>query len=114
MNLFLMMNGYPITMVLKVDRKKYYDRLKRADEGEPKPFFDFIARNLERSLDLYLDAMKGGPGYVSLAEAAESSPYSQEYLSLLASKGRIEASKIGRNWFIKKAAIGRYIKSKKK
>jgi Fic family protein len=114
MNLFLISRGYPITMVLKVDRKKYYDRLKKADHGDIKPFFDFMARNIERSLDFYLDAFEKGSGYISLTEAAEGSPYSQEYLSLLARKGKIEASKIGRNWFIKKEALERYIKSRKK
>ena len=109
-----MRNGFPVTMVLKVDRKKYYDRLKSADEGDIKPFTDFIGRAVERSLDLYLDTFKKGPGYVSLAEAAKGTPYSQEYLSLLARKGRIEAAKIGRNWLMKKDAINRYIKSKKK
>lgn len=114
MNLFLISRGYPITMVLKVDRKKYYDRLKKADQGDIKPFFDFMARNIERSLDLYLDAFEKGSGYISLTEAAKGSPYSQEYLSLLARRGKIEASKIGRNWFIKREALERYIKSKKK
>lgn len=113
-NLFLMRHGYPITMVLKVERKKYYDRLKKADRGDLKPFIDFTGRNVERSLDLYLDVFKKGPEYVILAEASKDSPYSQEYLSLLARRGRLEAVKLGRNWFIKKEAIKKYIKSKKK
>jgi len=114
MNLFLMRNGFPVTMVLKADREKYYERLKSADEGDIKPFMDFMGRAVERSLDLYLDTFKKGPGYVSLAEASKGTPYSQEYLSLLARKGRIETAKLGRNWYIKKEAINRYIKSKKK
>lgn len=113
MNLFLMNNGYPITMVLKVDRKKYYDRLRKADLGDLKPFIDFIARNVERSLDLYLDAFKKGPEFISLEDASKGTPYSQEYLSLLARRGKIEAHKLGRNWFIKKEAIKRYMESKK-
>ena len=114
MNLFLMRHGFPVTMVLKVDRKKYYDALKKADLGDLKSFADFIGRNVERSLDLYLDTFKKGPGYISLAEAAKDSPYSQEYLSLLARRGRIEAVKLGRNWLIKKEAIKNYASSKKK
>lgn len=70
--------------------------------------------NVERSLDLYLDSFKRGSEYVSLAEASRNSPYSQEYLSLLARKGRIESIKIGRNWFIKKEAIESYMNSKRK
>lgn len=114
MNLFLMSHGYPITLVLKMDRMKYYDRLKKADQGDAKPFIDFIGRNVERSLDLYLDSFEKGSGFISLAEAAKGTSYSQEYLSLLARKGRIEALKLGRNWFIKREALDRYIKSKKR
>ena len=110
MNLFLMKHGYPVTMVLKVDRKRYYDCLRKADQEEIRPFTDFIARNLERSLDLYLDAFKGGSEFISLAKAAKGTPYSQEYLSLLARRGKIEAIKLGRNWFIKKEALENYRK----
>ncbi len=113
MNLFLMKHGYPITMVLKVDRNKYYDKLRKADSGDIKPFANFIARNVERSLDFYLDAFKKGPEFISLEQASKGTPYSQEYLSLLARKGKIEAHKIGRNWFIKKVALDKYIESKK-
>lgn len=111
MNLFLMRHDYPITMVLKVDRKKYYDCLRKADNGDIKPFTDFMARNVERSLDLYLDAFKGGSEYISLAKAAKGTPYSQEYLSLLARRGKIESIKLGRNWFIKREALNAYRKS---
>lgn len=113
-NLFLLRHGYPVTMVLKVDRKKYYNRLKEADRGDMKPFVDFIGRTVERSLNLYLDVFKKGSEYISLAEASKDSPYSQEYLSLLARKGRIEAIKLGRNWHVKKGAIEEYIKSRKR
>lgn len=114
MNLFLMRHGYPVTSVLKVDRTRYYDRLKKADQGDLKPFIDFIGRNVERSLDLYLDAFEKGSGFMSLAEASKGTRYSQEYLSLLARRGRIEAHKLGRNWFLKREALDRYIKNRKR
>ncbi len=113
-NLYLMRHGYPIAMVLKVDRGKYYDRLRKADRGEMKPFANFIASNVERSLDLYLDTFKAGEEYVSLMEATKGTPYSQEYLSLLARRGRIEAVKLGRNWYIKRESIKNYVKTKTK
>ncbi len=113
MNLFLMRHGFPITMVLKVDRKKYYGCLRKADQEDMTPFFNFIGRCVERSLDLYLDAFKGGEDFISLAKATRGTPYSQEYLSLLARKGSIEAVKLGRNWFIKKDALDRYMKRMK-
>ena len=38
----------------------------------------------------------------------EGTPYSQEYLSLLARTCRLEALKRGRNWYTMPSAIGRY------
>jgi len=49
-------------------------------------------------------------GFVTLADAAKSSPYSQEYISLLARKGKIFAKKFGRNWFTTESAINEYLK----
>ncbi len=46
--------------------------------------------------------------YVTLAEAAKGAPYSQEYLSLLARKGQLDALKIGRNWHTTSAAVEAY------
>jgi len=50
------------------------------------------------------------PGYIKLSNAARFSPYSQEYLSLLARKGKIHAKKFGRNWYTTKKAINDYLK----
>ena len=43
--------------------------------------------------------------YISLKAASALTPYSQEYLSLLARKGRISAKKINRVWHGKKEDI---------
>ena len=44
MNVILMNAGYPLTVILKNDRKRYYDVLSRADEGSLIPFMNFIAQ----------------------------------------------------------------------
>src|SRR3989338_7794768 len=46
--------------------------------------------------------------YISLAKAADGTPYSQEYLSLLVRKGKIAAKKIGRNWYTTKKEVQKY------
>ncbi|MBU6415432.1 hypothetical protein KGQ34_04320, partial [Patescibacteria group bacterium] len=46
---------------------------------------------------------------ISITEAAKSTPYSAEYLSLLARKGKLKAQKIGRNWYITPSAIRDYL-----
>src|SRR3989344_5081456 len=48
--------------------------------------------------------------FISLAKAAEGTPYSQEYLSLLVRKGKLDAKKFGRNWFTTRAVVERYVR----
>ncbi len=49
-------------------------------------------------------------GYISLQEASKILPYSQEYISLLARRGKIHAKKFGRNWYTTKDAGEEYLK----
>jgi len=111
MNAILMKHGYTfITNISYRDRVKYLKTLQDADTGNISSFVNFIARNVERSLDIYLHALEE-PKALSLAEASKYTPYSQEYLSLLARKGAIGAFKLGRNWYVTKDELDRYMKS---
>jgi hypothetical protein len=69
-------------------------------------------------LNLYLEA--GMPAaappapadeWISLREAASGTPYSQEYLSLLARTGKIDAVKRGGTWHTTRSALKAYRKS---
>jgi len=51
---------------------------------------------------------------ISLAEASEIYGFSQDYLSLLARKGRLKAVKIARNWLTTPADVEEYIRSRKR
>lgn len=53
MNLILMNQGFPPTVILKNDRQKYYQTLDLTHKGKVGPFVDFIGRNIERSLTWY-------------------------------------------------------------
>ena len=46
---------------------------------------------------------------ISLKEAADFSPYSADYLNLLARKGKLRARKIGRDWLITRADLFDYL-----
>jgi len=111
MNVILMRNGYPFTVLLKVDRPKYLRTLSEADNGNLIPFANFIANCVERSLDIYLLAFEKEAEILTLAEASKLTPYTQEYLSLLARKGSIGAFKLRRNWVITKKALNEYLKA---
>jgi Fic family protein len=90
MNLLLIQNGYPPAVILNLDRRKYYRLLKEADRENYNGFMNFIGRSIERSLLIYLNALKSQNdaddkyGYISLQEAAKQCDYSMEYLSFLA------------------------------
>lgn len=120
MNLVLMNKGFPATIILKTDRRKYYQTLDQAHQGKVGLFVNFIGRNLERALVWYLEAVvpekekKKEEKWFLLSQLAKNTPYSQEYLSLLARRGKIEAVKKGRNWYSNLEAIREYQRSVKK
>lgn len=118
MNLKLMQAGFPLVIILKNDRKKYYDTLAKADKGNYPPFVHFIAQAVERSLNIYLKTLiptKVNSGkFVPLSIIAKQTPYSQKYLNLLANQGRIEAHKEGRNWVTTLDAITDYKKGRER
>jgi hypothetical protein len=84
-----------------------------ADLGNTSSFVNFIARCVERALDMYLDALEE-PKILTLAEASQITPYSQEYLSLIARKGLLGAYKQGRKWVVSRRELDRYLASVRK
>ncbi len=118
MNLLLLRDGYPPTVILRENRRQYYSVLAQADRGRQAALINFVARAVERSLNLYLDAAipRDAPPtaedtWIPLREAAQGTPYSQEYLSLLARTGRLEAIKRGRVWYTTRGALDAYRQS---
>lgn len=118
MNLILMRAGYPPTVIQRINRRQYYRGLDQADAGKPAALVNFIGRAVERRLNLYLEActpviVAPSPEeeWVPLREAAEGTPYSQEYLSLLAPTGRVEATKRGQVWYTTRKGIEEYQKA---
>lgn len=116
MNLLLMKSDYPPAIILKNNRKQYYRSLNLANKGDYKSFILLIAQALERSLDLYLESCGtlGSDEYVALSTLAKKFPYSQEYLSLLARQGKIDAHKKARNWLATEKSVADYLNSLKK
>jgi len=118
MNLLLMQKGYPLVVILKNDRKKYYQVLAKADKGNYIPLVRFIAQAVERTLNIYLKALtpfsKKKEKYLPLLKISKSTPYSAKYLNLLARQGKLEAYKRGRNWLTSKEAVERYMKDRER
>src|SRR3989338_459078 len=111
MNVFLMHYGFPLVIIQKNDRQKYYRVLAEADYGRYKPLVTFVAQAVLRSLNIYLDVLTPSEEkekWISLAEARKYTPYSQAYLGKLAKEGKLEAIKLKRNWLTTKEAVLRY------
>jgi Fic family protein len=108
-NLYLITKNYPPVVLKKEDRGKYYKNLRAADSGNLCPFANFIAKAIDENLTLYLSISGGIDEVIPLKELAPKTPYSQEYLSLRARQGHLDAIKIGKTWHSSKRAIEQYL-----
>lgn len=114
-NLFLMQAGFPPAIILKNDRKKYYEALNQANNGDYSKLVLLVIQALERSVDIYLSSLNNTyDDYKPISNIVEEEkiPYGQEYLSLLARQGKIDAFKEGRNWLTTKEAVWDYIEKR--
>lgn len=110
-----MNKGYPPINIKTKDRKKYFDSLEKAHFGNINPFIDFIALRIEESLIIYISALTKTTKkneLLSLSELAKETTYSQEYLSLLARRGILPATKINNIWNSTREEIEKYIQKK--
>ncbi len=111
MNLILIKHGYPPAIILKNDRRKYYNVLEKAHDGNLDDFIFFVARSLERTFGLYIEVIPELKSkFLTLAEAEKTSPYSKDYLGVMARRGVIPAFKLKRNWIILKNDLDEYVK----
>ncbi len=116
-NLLLMKEGYPPAIILKNDRKKYYDALNTANNGDYGKLLLLILQALERSLDIYISSLNNSyDDYQTIGDIAQEPdvPYGQEYISLLARQGKIDAFKEQRNWLTTKKAVLEYMEKRER
>ncbi len=113
MNLLLMKAGFPPAIILRNDRKKYYTALNRANNGDYSKIGLLMYQAIERSLNIYLDILPRDEEYdyepISTIVSEPDVPYGQEYVSLLARQGKIDAHKEGRNWVTTRKALRDYM-----
>ena len=86
--------------------------MNSANNGNYAKLVLLILQALERSLNIYLGSLNNTyDNYRSISDIVEEEklPYGQEYVSLLARKGKIDAFKEGRNWMTTKEAVLDYI-----
>jgi Fic family protein len=111
-NLYLIAQGYPPIVLKFRDRGEYYRYLKAADGGKLGGFANFIAKAVDESLTVYLSIFGGVDELLPLKEFAGDTAYSQEYLSLRARQGVLDAVKVGRVWYSTKRAVREYVEGR--
>jgi Fic family protein len=117
MNLLLMRCGFPPAIILKNDRKKYYEALNQANNGNYQKLTLLTCQSLERTLNIYINALPDNDTeYIEISNLVQepNMPYGQEYISLLARTGKIDAYKEGRNWLTTREAVEDYIRNRKR
>ena len=59
MNFILMQYGFPPVIIKTEDKENYFAALRQADGGDRQPFINYIAENLNHSLELMIKGAKG-------------------------------------------------------
>ncbi|WP_454245682.1 Fic family protein [Psychroflexus sp. MBR-150] len=117
MNLLLLKVGFTPAIILSNDRQKYYAALNAANQGKYYKLSLLMLQALERTMNIYIGSLPDNDlGFTEISNLVqeESLPYGQEYISLLARQGKIDAYKEGRNWFTTKEAIEEYRTNRKR
>jgi Fic family protein len=116
MNALLLKKGFPPAIILKPDRKKYYEALNAANRGNYNKLGLLMLQAADRSLSIYLNSIdvEADDVYLPISDIAKEPavPYGSEYISLLARQGKIDAYKEGKDWYTSKKSVLGYITHK--
>ena len=110
LNFMLIQQGYPPAVILKAQRPRYLRALEQADEGNPNPLADVVARAVSSTLTRFLiPNLAGAAKLVPLSALGAQGPYPVQYLRLLVFAGKLRAVRDGRLWLSSKKWLDAYI-----
>ncbi|MGB0098053.1 MAG: Fic family protein [Solirubrobacteraceae bacterium] len=93
LNLLLVRLGYPPAIIYKSDRSRYLAALRRADQGDPGPLGEFLARAILDNLYKFIVPAVAGPARLVPLPALATSEISANALRVAAIRGRLKAAK---------------------
>jgi hypothetical protein len=93
LNLLLVRLGYPPAIIYKTDRSRYLAALRRADQGDPGPLGEFLARAILDNLYKFIVPAVAGPARLVPLPALATSEISANALRVAAIRGRLKAAK---------------------
>lgn len=93
LNLLLVRLGYPPAIVYKTDRSRYLAALRRADDGDPGPLGELLARAILHNLHRFVVPAVAGPARLVPLPALASPEITANALRVAATRGRLQASR---------------------
>jgi Fic family protein len=93
LNLLLVRLGYPPAIIYKGDRPRYLGALRRADQGDPGPLGEFLARAILDNLYKFIVPAVAGPARLVPLPALATPEVSADALRVAAIRGRLKAAK---------------------
>ncbi len=93
LNLLLVRLGYPPAIIYKGDGQRYLRALRRADQGDPGPLGEFIARAILDNLYKFIVPAVAGPARLVPLPALATPEISADALRVAAIRGRLKAAK---------------------
>jgi Fic family protein len=93
LNLLLVRLGLPPAIIYKGDRSRYLAALRRADQGDPGPLGEFLARAVLDNLHKFVVPAIAGPARMVPLPALGTDQLSANALRVAAIRGRLKAAK---------------------
>lgn len=93
LNLLLVRLGIPPAIIYKGDRARYLAALRRADQGDPGPLGEFLARAVLDNLYKFVVPAIAGPARLVPLPALATEDLSANALRVAAVRGRLKAAK---------------------
>lgn len=112
MNLLLVRAGAPPAILYKRDRPKYLRALSKADDGEPGPLAELLARAVSHSVERFLLPALAGPHRLVPLRSLTTEDLSHVALLSAAKRGRLQATQIRGQWYSNKKCVDRYRSSR--
>ncbi len=115
LNLLLVRLGYPPAIIYKGDRIRYLNTLRRADNGDPGPLGEFLARAILDNLYKFVVPAIAGPARLVPLPALATKELSANALRVAAVRGRLKAAKAADGtWRSSTAWVEEYVASRYK
>jgi Fic/DOC family len=108
LSLLLVRSGYPPAIIYKDERKRYLRVLQKADEGDPGPLGELLARSVRDGIYRFLMPSLAGPLSVVPLAGLTDQELSRSALVAAAQRGRLRANKYGGNWYSTRQWVDEY------